>query len=116
MGWEVYPAGLSELLLHLHREYAPTALYVTENGAAYEDTPTPDGAIDDTERERYLRAHLEAVHDALTAGAPVRGYFAWSLLDNFEWTHAIASGSAWCGWTSARSSAPRSAVPSGTAT
>ena len=87
MGWEVYPAGLSELLLHLHREYAPTALYVTENGAAYEDTPTPDGAIDDTERERYLRAHLEAVHEARTAGAPVRGYFAWSLLDNFEWSH-----------------------------
>ena len=87
MGWEVYPAGLSELLLRLHREYAPAALYVTENGAAYDDTPAADGGIADTEREHYLRAHLEAVHETLTAGVPVRGYFAWSLLDNFEWTH-----------------------------
>ena len=87
MGWEVYPDGLGDLLLRLHREYAPAALYVTENGAAYDDVPGPDGAIDDGERERYLRVHLEAVHEALNAGAPVRGYFAWSLLDNFEWTH-----------------------------
>ena len=87
MGWEVYPAGLGELLLRLHREYAPAALYVTENGAAYEDAPAADGWVDDGDRERYLRVHLEAVHEALAAGAPVRGYFAWSLLDNFEWTH-----------------------------
>ena len=87
MGWEMYPAGLSELLLRLHREYAPAALYVTENGAAYEDTPAADGSVDDGDRERYLRVHLEAVHEALAAGAPVGGYFAWSLLDNFEWTH-----------------------------
>ena len=87
MGWEVYPAGLGELLLRLHREYAPAALYVTENGAAYEDVPAPDATVDDGDRERYLRVHLEAVHEALAAGAPVRGYFAWSLLDNFEWTH-----------------------------
>ena len=87
MGWEVYPAGLGELLLRLHREYAPAALYVTENGAAYEDVPAPDATVDDGDRERYLRVHLEAVHEALAAGVPVRGYFAWSLLDNFEWTH-----------------------------
>ena len=87
MGWEVYAAGLSELLLRLHREYAPAALYVTENGAAYEDAPAPDGTVDDGDRERYLRVHLEAVHEALAAGVPVGGYFAWSLLDNFEWTH-----------------------------
>ena len=87
MGWEVYPAGLGELLLRLHREYAPAALYVTENGAAYEDTPAADGSVDDGDRERYLRVHLEAVHEALAAGVPVGGYFAWSLLDNFEWTH-----------------------------
>ena len=87
MGWEVYPAGLRELLLRLHREYAPAALYVTENGAAYEDAPAPEGTVDDGDRERYLRVHLEAVHEALAAGVPVGGYFAWSLLDNFEWTH-----------------------------
>ena len=87
MGWEVYPAGLNELLLRLHREYAPAALYVTENGAAYEDSPAADGSVDDGDRERYLRVHLEAVHEALAAGVPVGGYFAWSLLDNFEWTH-----------------------------
>ena len=87
MGWEVYPAGLSELLLRLHREYAPATLYVTENGAAYEDAPAPDGTVDDGDRERYLRVHLEAAHEALAGGVPVGGYFAWSLLDNFEWTH-----------------------------
>ena len=86
MGWEVYPAGLSEMLLRLHEEYAPAALYVTENGAAYEDAPAADGSVDDHDRERYLRVHLEAVHEALAAGAPIGGYFAWSLLDNFEWT------------------------------
>ena len=87
MGWEVYPEGLTELLLRLQREYAPPALYITENGAAYDDPPAIGGAIDDAEREEYLHAHLAAVHAALTANAPVRGYFAWSLLDNFEWTH-----------------------------
>jgi len=87
MGWEVYPVGLNELLVRLQREYAPPTLYITENGAAYEDAPAPDGTVADGDRERYLRTHLEAVHAAVAAGVPVCGYFAWSLLDNFEWTY-----------------------------
>jgi beta-glucosidase len=85
MGWEVYPEGLHDLLLRLHRDYAPGALYVTENGAAYPDTLTADGRVHDAERTRYFRQHLAQVRRAVAEGAPVRGYFAWSLLDNFEW-------------------------------
>lgn len=86
MGWEVNPHGLTELLGRLTRDY-PTmpALYVTENGSAYDDHVSADGAIHDTERVAYLRAHLDAVADAIADGADVRGYFVWSLFDNFEW-------------------------------
>lgn len=88
MGWEVHPEALEDLLVRLHRHYtgpAGVALYVTENGAAYEDTVAADGAVEDPERLEYIRQHLHAVHAARTAGADVRGYFVWSLLDNFEW-------------------------------
>jgi beta-glucosidase len=85
MGWEVYPEGLRDLLLRLHRDYAPGALYVTENGAAYPDTLTDDGRVHDAERTRYIQQHLVQVQRAIAGGAPVRGYFAWSLMDNFEW-------------------------------
>ena len=84
-GWEVYPEGLTEILLRLHREYAPPALLVTENGAAFDDVPGDDGAVEDRDRVRYLERHLGAAADAIEAGAPLAGYFAWSLLDNFEW-------------------------------
>ena len=87
MGWEVYPAGLTEVLLRIDREYAPPAIYITENGAAYDDHPRVDGAYADHARQAYLHAHLEAAGAAREAGAPLRGYFAWSLLDNFEWRH-----------------------------
>jgi beta-glucosidase len=85
MGWEVNPVGLRDLLVRLGREY-PTLppLYVTENGASYEDELV-DGRIDDRDRAAYIRAHLQAVADAVADGADVRGYFVWSLLDNFEW-------------------------------
>jgi beta-glucosidase len=86
MGWEVYPEGLHDLLVRLHRDYAPAALYVTENGAAYTDVLTDDGRVHDAERTRYYRTHLAQVRRAIAAGAPVRGYFAWSLMDNFEWS------------------------------
>ncbi|MBK6685034.1 MAG: beta-glucosidase [Deltaproteobacteria bacterium] len=85
MGWEVYPAGLEAALLRLTRDYAPAALYVTENGAAYADGPDAHGRVHDERRTAYLEAHLLRVAAAKAAGAPVRGYFAWSLLDNFEW-------------------------------
>jgi beta-glucosidase len=85
MGWEVYPDGLTELLLRLHREYGPLELLVTENGAAYHDVAGPDGAVDDRDRVRYLERHLAAAADAVEVGVPLGGYFVWSLLDNFEW-------------------------------
>jgi len=87
MGWEVYPEGLHDVLLRAHRDYAPRAIHVTENGAAYPDAPTEDEEVHDPERTRYLRLHLAALRRALAAGVPLRGYFVWSLLDNFEWAH-----------------------------
>jgi beta-glucosidase len=85
MDWEVYPNGLTSLLLRLHREYAPPRLYVTENGAAYADVRGHDGSVVDLERAAYVRSHLDAVRRAIAQGVPVQGYYVWSLLDNFEW-------------------------------
>lgn len=88
MGWEVQPEGLTRLLTRVHDEYtgpAAVAIAVTENGAAYEDTVEPDGAVNDTERTNFLRQHLNAVLDAIDLGVPVSAYFYWSLMDNFEW-------------------------------
>ena len=87
MGWEVYPQGLTNVLLRVHRDYAPKKLYVTENGAAYPDTLTPEDEVHDPERTDYLRGHFVAAREAIVAGAPVRGYFVWSLIDNFEWSY-----------------------------
>ena len=85
MGWEVYPKGLSDLLLHLYDAYK-VPLYVTENGAAYDDPDQLSGSdVHDAERTRYYQRHVEAVAHAVAQGADVRGYFAWSLMDNFEW-------------------------------
>ena len=86
MGWEVFPAGLTELLTRLHRDYQLPPIYITENGAAYPDECVA-GVVDDAARVRYLDAHIQAVATARDAGVDVRGYFAWSLLDNFEWAH-----------------------------
>jgi len=85
MGWEVYPAGLETGLRRLHADYAPPALLVTENGAAYATGPDATGRVQDDRRIEFLRGHIEAVWAAKAAGAPVHGYFLWSLLDNFEW-------------------------------
>ena len=84
MGWEVYPEGLTELLVRLHREYPVPRLRVTENGAAFADQ-MKDGQVDDERREAYVREHIRATHRALAQGVPVDAYFAWSLMDNFEW-------------------------------
>jgi beta-glucosidase len=84
MGWEVYPDGLYELLVRLHDEYELPPLYVTENGAAYADR-RDNGAVHDPDRISYVERHLAAIERAIAAGIPVRGYFLWSLLDNFEW-------------------------------
>jgi beta-glucosidase len=87
MGWEVYPQGLEDLLVRIHQEYSPPAIHITENGAAYADAPDRQGRIRDERRTEYHREHLLAAHRALSRGVPLRGYFAWSLLDNFEWAH-----------------------------
>jgi beta-glucosidase len=86
MGWEINPAGLRTLLTRLGREYPSLPpLYVTENGSAFDDVVAPDGSVHDADRVAYLQAHVDAVAGAIADGADVRGYFAWSLLDNFEW-------------------------------
>jgi len=87
MGWEVNPPGLTRLLVRLGEAYgdALPPLYVTENGAAYDDEVAPDGAVHDEPRTAFILDHIAAVGDAIGQGADVRGYFVWSLLDNFEW-------------------------------
>ena len=84
MGWEVWPAGLTELLTRLRADYPLPPIYIMENGAAYPDSVV-DGRVHDADRVRYLRSHVAALADALEAGVDVRGYFVWSLVDNFEW-------------------------------
>jgi beta-glucosidase len=84
-GWPVQPEGLTELLARLDHEYAHVPLYVTENGAAFPDYMGPDGEVRDPERVRYIEGHLQAAHDAISGGVDLRGYFCWSLMDNFEW-------------------------------
>ncbi|WP_129663099.1 glycoside hydrolase family 1 protein [Phytoactinopolyspora endophytica] len=90
MGWEVHPQGLTETLVRVHRDYTSLPLYVMENGAAFDDSIDGDGVIDDTDRIAYIQAHLAACHHAIAAGVPLRGYFAWSLMDNFEWAHGYS--------------------------
>ena len=86
MGWEVYPRGLREVLVRVTRDYAPRAIFVTENGAAFADpAPGADGTIADPRRVDYLRTHLAAALEAIADGAPLAGYFCWSLMDNWEW-------------------------------
>jgi beta-glucosidase len=90
MGWSIDARGLTELLVRMHREHPGLQLMVTENGAAFPDAVQPDGSIQDEDRIEYLRDHVRAVSDAVAAGAPVRGYYVWSLLDNFEWGYGYS--------------------------
>jgi beta-glucosidase len=85
MNWEIDPDGLTEVLTRVHRDYTDLPLYVTENGAACDDRIEADGTVRDPDRISYVDAHLRACHRAVQAGVPLRGYFAWSLMDNFEW-------------------------------
>jgi beta-glucosidase len=90
-GWEVFPEGLTDVLVQVTERYGRIPLYVTENGAAFYDPPVAiDGLIDDPLRVDYFRRHLGAVLDAIERGADMRGYFAWSLLDNYEWSHGYS--------------------------
>lgn len=86
-GWEVHPASLTRVLLDVKAQYGDIPLYITENGAAFYDAPKAhDGRVEDPLRLRYLYDHIRAVHRAIAEGVDVRGYFAWSLLDNYEWS------------------------------
>jgi beta-glucosidase len=87
MDWPVDAAGLEGMLMRLTDDYGVRRIYVTENGSAYPDTVAPDGTVHDPERTRYLEDHLAACARALRKGAPLAGYYAWSLLDNFEWAY-----------------------------
>ena len=87
MGWNIEPQGLVDLLLELHERYPGLPLAITENGAAFYDTVTPDGRVHDAERVAYLHDLLDAVGEAMDKGVDVRGYFVWSLFDNFEWAY-----------------------------
>jgi beta-glucosidase len=87
MGWTVDPSGLCDLLMRYSREVPELPLYITENGAAFDDKPEQDGQVHDTQRISYLQGHLSAVHRAMQDGVDVRGYFLWSLMDNFEWAY-----------------------------
>ena len=84
-GVGIHPDGLREVLVRVAREYTDLPLYVTENGAAFFDYVDPEGGVDDEERVAFLDGHLRATAQAIAEGADVRGYFVWSLLDNFEW-------------------------------
>jgi beta-glucosidase len=84
IGWEIYPKAFSELLVSLDEKYTLPPIYITENGAAMSDKLV-DGVVNDLDRIDYYHNHLSAVNDAIEQGVQVNGYFAWSLMDNFEW-------------------------------
>lgn len=84
MGWEIYPPGFYRIIDWIRKEYNDPVIYITENGAAFEDDPV-DGNVKDAHRIAYLRSYLHELHRAIQEGADIRGYFVWSLLDNFEW-------------------------------
>jgi len=85
LGWPVRPRSFAALLRRLHRDYPAVPLYVHENGAAFADTVAADGTVDDPERRSYIARHIDVIRAAVNEGVDVRGYFAWSLMDNYEW-------------------------------
>ncbi|NMP22889.1 GH1 family beta-glucosidase [Sulfobacillus harzensis] len=85
MGWEVHPNSLYRLLMRLNREYTQIPLFITENGAAYPDVVSEDGHVHDIDRIEFVRSHLEAARQAIAEGSTLKGYYLWSLMDNFEW-------------------------------
>ena len=89
MGWEIYPQGLTDLLVRLHQDYTLPPVFITENGGAFKD-PITAGQIHDTDRTDYLKTHIAAVANAYRLGVPMAGYMVWSLMDNFEWSSGYA--------------------------
>jgi len=90
MGWPIEADGLHALLLRVHRDYDGISMMITENGMANDDYAGPSGAVSDPERISYLSGHLDAAARALADGVDLRGYFQWSLLDNFEWAYGYS--------------------------
>ncbi|WP_245541870.1 GH1 family beta-glucosidase [Uliginosibacterium gangwonense] len=90
MGWEIYPEGIYELLTKINREYKLPALYISENGVACADSIADDGLVHDAQRIRFIEDHLHELKRAIAEGVDVRGYFYWSLMDNFEWSKGFA--------------------------
>ncbi len=85
MGWEIHPDGLVDVIEMVHERAPELPVFITENGAAYPDEVAADGQVHDPERQHYFEQHTQACADAIARGFPLRGYFAWSLMDNFEW-------------------------------
>jgi beta-glucosidase len=88
-GWEVSPEGMTALLGRITKDYSPSEIFITENGSTYDDIVSQDGRVVDLKRQIFLERHVAALHTAIISGAPVKGYFAWSLLDNFEWAEGF---------------------------
>jgi beta-glucosidase len=87
MGWPVYPKGLYDHLIRTKNDYSIKSIYISENGAAYDDIVGKDGIVHDQNRIDYLKGHAEAMDTAIEAGVPLKGYYLWSVMDNFEWAH-----------------------------
>ncbi len=90
MGWEVYPEGLYKVLKWVHTNYPVAKIIVTENGASFTDTVSPDGRIHDDRRINYINEHMKQAHRAMREGVPLKGFFVWSTLDNFEWAYGYS--------------------------
>jgi beta-glucosidase len=90
MGWEVYPPDMRELLNNFHKEYNFNKVYITENGAAFVDVYDGGEVVHDPDRVDYLKGYIGAVSDAINDGVPVKGYFVWSFMDNFEWAEGYS--------------------------
>lgn len=90
MGWEIHAPAFGRLLHRIHHAYKLPPLYITENGAAFRDQVDADGQVHDPRRLNYIREHLQQIHAAIQAGIDVRGYFLWSLIDNFEWAYGFS--------------------------
>jgi beta-glucosidase len=90
MGWEIYPPGLTDLMVQLDRDYHPPQIVITENGAAFADEWDGGERVEDPRRTEYLQSHIQALGAAIVQGVPVAGYFAWALMDNFEWAEGYS--------------------------